>query len=230
VGSRRTLRLQAVLSGAGERRWTTCSAELPYALNWLIWIVFAVEFVALLIVTPDRSRWLLRHPLKVAIVLFTAPFMPASLQSARVLRVLRVVRVFRAAQVAQRLFSLDGLRFATLLVVVTALGGGAAFANVEGREISTWDGVWWAITTMTTVGYGDISPQSDAGRTVAIVVMLVGIGFVALLTGSVAQRFLEGETRQEVDHEAGKASSDLTAELSAIRERLEMIERRLARQ
>jgi Ion channel len=54
------------------------------------------------------------------------------------------------------------------------------------RHRSTWDGVWWAVTTMTTVGYGDITPRTNYGRVVAIVVMLVGIGFIALLTGALA--------------------------------------------
>jgi hypothetical protein len=72
---------------------------------------------------------------------------------------------------------------------LTALSGGAAFAALEeGR--STWDDVWWAVTTMTTVGYGDMYPATTAGRAMAMVVMLVGIGSIAVLTGVVAERFL----------------------------------------
>jgi voltage-gated potassium channel len=51
--------------------------------------------------------------------------------------------------------------------------------------VSAWDGVWWAVTTVSTVGYGDITPTTDGGRAIAITVMLVGIGFVAILTAAV---------------------------------------------
>jgi voltage-gated potassium channel Kch len=78
--------------------------------------------------------------------------------------------------------------------VLVILGGGAAFHALEnnhtGVHISLWDGVWWASATATTVGANDIYPHTDAGRILAITIMLFGIGFVALLTGAVAQRFL----------------------------------------
>ncbi len=99
----------------------------------------------------------------------------------------------RRAPNARRIFSLGGLRYAGLLAILTALGGGAAFAAVEGRAVDTWDNVWWAVTTMTTVGYGDLTPATGLGRIVAMFVMLVGIGFLTLVIGAVSQRFLAGD-------------------------------------
>jgi voltage-gated potassium channel len=112
------------------------------------------------------------------------------LQALRVFRLLRLLRLLRVVRAAKRPFSLDGLRYAALLAVLVVLGGGAAFAAVEdGHEhaVSTWDGVWWAIVTMTTLGYGDLAPNTIDGRIIAIVVMVVGIGFLGLIIGAAAR-------------------------------------------
>ncbi len=121
----------------------------------------------------------------------------------------------RAAVLARRLFSLEGLRDAAVISLVTILAGGAAFAALEkDQDLSAWDGVWWAITTVTTVGYGDITPKSDAGRAIGIMVTIVGIAFVTLLTAAAAERYIE------------KASKDakIDAHLKEISARLEAIE------
>src|SRR5918995_994684 len=100
---------------------------------------------------------------------------------------LPVVRLLWLMAIAHRLrdiFSLQGLRYAALIVFTVVVGGGVIFVAVEpGQDLSAWDGLWWAAETVTTVAYGDIYPTTALGRIVATVVMTVGIGFVALLTG-----------------------------------------------
>lgn len=208
------------------RPWTTVAG----VANWAIWAVFAAELVACLFVARERGRWLREHPLDVVVVCLTPPFLPSSLQAIRALRLLRLVRLFRLAGIARKIFSLAGLRYIALLAVLTALGGGAAFAAAE-KGHSTWDGVWWAVATMTTVGYGDLYPKTSVGRLIGIIVMLVGIGFIAVLTGAVAQRFLapevqaiEAEIADEADSLAG-----IVGEVRAVRDQLVELERRVQR-
>lgn len=198
-------------------------------LNWGIWITFALEVVVMLAVVPSKRRWLRDNPLEVAIVLFTPPFLPASLQALRVFRLLRLARLFRLAPLARRLFSLEGLRYVALLALLTVLGGGAAFAAVE-EHSSTWDGVWWAFTTATTVGYGDEYPVTTLGRVLGMAIMLVGIGFIAILTGAVAQRFLSGQVQEVAEdaHEVEATDVEVLAELREVRSQLDQLEVRLA--
>jgi len=113
--------------------------------------------------------------------------------------------------------------------LLTVLGGGAAFTAVE-KHRSTWDGVWWAITTMTTVGYGDLSPATDWGRLIGIAVMLIGISLFAVFTGAVAQRFLAAtvEEVEDIAIDAEATESEVLSELREVRMRLDRLERRLA--
>jgi len=173
--------------------------------NWAIWSVFAFEVVAMLLVLRDRRAWLRSHLLEVAIVVLTPPFLPSSLQAARLFRLLRLLRLIWLVRFMRELVSQEGIRYAALLAAFTALGGGAAFAEAEHH--STWTGVYWAVSTMTTVGYGDVTPATEAGRAIAMAVMLVGIGFLTLVIGAISQRFIAAEVEQVEDEVAEELSA-----------------------
>jgi voltage-gated potassium channel len=205
-------------SDVGEP-WRTAAV----VADWLIWLAFVAELVIMLAVVPSRRRWLVEHPLDVAIVVLTPPFASALLQSFRLLRLLRLVRLLRLASLARAAFSLVGVRYAGLLAALTAVAGGQAFATAEG--VSSGDGLYWSLTTMTTVGYGDVTPATSTGKVVAVMVILVGIGFVAVLTGAIAQRFI---APQEDAIESGER--ELHDKLDALAERLERLEAGLHRQ
>ena len=109
---------------------------------------------------------------------------------------------------------------------MTVLAGGAAFAAVEPHQ-TTGEGIYWAITTMTTVGYGDLSPTTTKGKMLAAVVILVGVGFVAILTGAVAERFLASEVEREaveVEEELDATGEALLRELQGVRARLDRMD------
>ena len=168
------------------------ASTLAGILNWSIWLLFLGEVVLMLVLVPDRWRWIREHPLEIAIVVLTPPVMPPGLQSLRAVRLLQLLRLVKTASVVRRAFSSRGLAWAASISLVTVVGGGTIFAAVEGsgERISSWDGVWWAITTVTTVGYSEYVPSTAVGRSVAVVVMAVGIGFVAMLTAAAAERFV----------------------------------------
>lgn len=207
-----------------EDRGTTVNL-IGDVLDWLSWGAFATEAVVMLSIVPDRREWLRRHFLEVAIVVLTPPFIGA-FKSIRLLKLLRLLWLFRLAPLARRLFTTAGVKSAALLVALTAVAGGAAFAELEKGQ-STANGVYWAVTTMTTVGYGDPQPTNTSTKILAVVVMLVGIGFVAVLTGAIAQRFLAPDIAEE-EQEYGEieiTNREILAELREVRTRLEALEK-----
>lgn len=107
-----------------------------------------------------------------------------------------------------------------LLAVVLVAAG--AYALGEGGEVSYLDGVWWAVVTLTTVGYGDISPSSVGMRLVAVWVMASGIFSVAIITGVVAAKLsvaaiADADRTPGIDDDFDKLSDDLAHVVERVR-------------
>ena len=156
----------------------------------------------MLFVAPRKWAALRAHWLDVAIIVLTIPLLGKALAWLRLARLLRLARfvviVARALQAEHRLTSGDSLRVAAILTVTAIIIAGAAQRTVAAGEFTTlWDGVWWAVVTVTTVGYGDLYPKSVGGRLIGMALMFVGIGFLSLLTAAVASRFVREERGEE---------------------------------
>ncbi len=193
--------------------------------DWAIWLVFLVEFAAIMILAKDWRSWLRKYPLAPAMLVFTPPFAPAALQALRVFRLLRLLRVARGFQLMSNLLTLDGLRYVMALAVFFVVGGGSVFASVEssvGHHVSTWDGIWWALGTATTEG-SKIEATTNAGRAVAIVLMLTGIGVFSIMTGAIAQHFLSS-TRLEGVEALSRGEKAIMGRLDDLAARLQGVE------
>jgi voltage-gated potassium channel len=183
-----------ILEADGSGGWLTAA----YVANWAIWALFAVELAAVLVVAERKRAALRSHWLDAAVVVLTVPVLGhvlASLRLVRLARLLRLLRVAtivsRAIQAEKRLTSGEALRIAALMTVFVVVVAGAAQATFDAGEFAgIWDGVWWATVTVTTVGYGDLYPKTVAGRLIGMLVMFVGIGFLSVLTATVASRFV----------------------------------------
>jgi len=168
----------------------------------IIWAIFATELGAILALATRKKAALRAHWLDVAIVVLTIPLMGQALSWLRLARFIRLARfgviISRALQAEKRLTSGDSLRIAAILTLAAVVVAGAAQSAVDAGEYATlWDGVWWAVVTVTTVGYGDLYPTTVQGRLIGIILMFVGIGFLSLLTAAIASRFVKQERSDE---------------------------------
>ena len=118
----------------------------------------------------------------------------------------------------------------TATVVIVVAGGAAIRALDHDEYASIWEGMWWALQTVTTVGYGDVTPESVAGRFVAGVVMLAGVAFLAIITAAVTSSFVaRAQEQRGAEHatEEDLAEQRLDARLDDITARLDRVERML---
>ena len=105
----------------------------------------------------------------------------------------------------------NGLIYALYFTIAMILTGSVCISYAE--EMSFWDSIWWAFVTTTTVGYGDISPATPLGRIIAGLLMLVGIGTIGMITGTIATYFLSNRRNISDDKPITniiKTCSDLT--------------------
>jgi voltage-gated potassium channel len=114
---------------------------------------------------------------------------------------------------------------ATQLIVgvtfIVTVGGGLAIRLLDHKEFSDiGTSLWWAVQTVTTVGYGDVVPHETVGRVIGTVVMVTGIGFIAVMTAAVTASLIEQARR----HHAESDESDTSPQLNRIEARLAAIE------
>jgi len=121
------------------------------------------------------------------------------------------------------------VRRATALIIVVSLlvtiGGGLTIWLLDHKEFSDLGtSLWWAVQTVTTVGYGDVVPHQTGGRLIGTVIMLTGIGFIAVMTAAVTASLIEEARRRREASETRGTS----AQLDRIEARLGAIEDALA--
>ena len=207
-------------------KWFTLSMNI---IGWLFTLLFTFEFYLRI--------YCLEHPRKYIVSLFgiidiisifpayLSIFLPAAstLSVLRLMRVLRIFRIFRMERfIEESRFLINALRRSAtkilvfmLFVFIMAVILGATMYGIEGEknpDISSIPrGVYWAVVTITTVGYGDIAPVTATGQFISMIVMLLGYSIIAVPTGIVA-----GDTIEEYrNQEEGISSALLAAQKTA---------------
>lgn len=157
-------------------------------VQWVTWIIFALDLILGIWKAPNKGKYLKTHPLEIVSV--ALPFL-------RPLRLLRVVSfgalVIQKIAVGKQLaITLKVFLFSILIAYIAAVQITITERDVANSNIKSFgDGLWWAVTTVTTVGYGDKFPTTSLGRFLAVGLMLVGISLMGVITASVAAWFVK---------------------------------------
>jgi voltage-gated potassium channel len=174
------------------RTWLTVA-------SWTVWVAFAIDFAVRIVLAHDRITYAVRHWYDVALIALPM------LRPLRLLRLLALMRILNRTAVG----SLAG-RVTTYVMGAAALSMGLGAIAVldaeqgrpEANIVTFGDAMWWAATTVTTVGYGDRYPVTTTGRFVALALMLMGIAVVGAVTASIAAWFVSSVDRERRETDA----------------------------
>jgi len=177
--------------------------EVLRFIDTSILIVFIIDYFTRFFLSKQKIAFVKNNIFDlVAIIPFSSIFRAARL--VRVLRITRLTKLTKVSKVArifrftayigrfyekaQRFLKTNYFNYVIVISIIIILLGAVGLYFVE--DIGFNDALWWAFVTATTVGYGDISPTTSAGRLIAAILMLLGIGFIGMLTGTIATYFL----------------------------------------
>ncbi|MBM7702029.1 potassium channel family protein [Metabacillus iocasae] len=191
----------------------TWSEEGRYhLLDTFVWITFVIDISVRFFSAPRKWEYIKRNPLDIIAVIPLDNVFQLS-RVVRLIRALRLLIIIRryALPVAQALnkYGLSkALSAVTILIFLTSI----PIVHFEPSITNYSDAIWWSIVTATTVGYGDISPETLVGRFIAILLMLFGIGLIGMITGSITSYFLSEENNPD------ETTSYLTSQIKRIDE------------
>jgi voltage-gated potassium channel len=206
--------------------------EIFYVLEWIFTFIFTIEYILRLISIKQPLRYVVSFLGIVDLLAIIPSYLSLVLvgaQSLLVLRALRLLRVFRIFKLTHFLTEMEYLKEAMrsslkkisifmLVVLSLVIILGSVMYLVEKGENgfkSIPESVYWAIVTITTVGYGDIAPATPLGKFIASIMMFIGYGIIAVPTGIITTEIAIAVRGKKHGHETcpgcGKEGNDLDA-------------------
>lgn len=184
------------------------TADAIIAVDWMIWGLFAVEYLIRLYLAPRKLRFMTAN--KIDLLVIALPFLRPLrvIRSARALRLLRSLRavafIGRGMKALRIILTKHKLNHALAFTLAIAVGAALLVEsfernNPEANIKSIPDALWWAATTITTVGYGDHFPVTAGGRGIGVGLMVIGVALFGFLAGSIASYFLDPSKEPEPD-------------------------------
>ncbi len=211
------------------------SADGLRVLDGLVWCVFVLEALVLSLLVRNRPLYWRQNWLNLLIVFGGLPLLfmqhEQALSFLRIVRlILLVVVVIRMGGRSLNMLARHTLRATLLIALFLIVSIGTLVAAIEPKFVTIWDGLWWAVVTISTVGYGDLTPATAEGRLLGTVLIMFGVVVLSMVTANVAA-FLVGlrvdesseeSTREEIKHELL-----ILQRLEAMEERFMRLERLL---
>lgn len=190
-------------------------ARIVWIASWIVWGLFVIDYFVRLSLAADRRRWFLAHLLDLAIVVLPV------VRPLRMLRLVVLVGVLQKAvgNAVRGRILVYTISAVALLIYVASLAILDTERDIPGAKITSFgDAVWWAISTVTTIGYGDLYPITVTGRVIAVLLMIGGISLIGVVTASLASWIVQRVAETDRASQAATAS-----QIDELREEIRML-------
>jgi len=197
--------------------------------DWVIWGFFMTETVLLTFLVNDPKQYLKNNWVNLLIIIFSFPLIWHIFPYATGFRLLRIIVLFsliiQASKTLQKVLGRNHLGSTLVTSFFIIVVAGTLMSVIDPNVHTPIDGIWWAWVTVTTVGYGDIVPASNAGRLFGAVLILMGIGLFTMLTASFAAFFMAEEEKDMIKKEGQniKHLSDIESRLMLLESKLDTL-------
>jgi voltage-gated potassium channel len=164
--------------------------------DWIAWGIFVFYFMMGVILAVARGRYFRENWLILAAIVVSIPVLPNQavfIESVRLVVLLKLLVVYwRSFAEVRDVLSRRGFIYVIVINMILIVGGATLLWVIEPTTLPNGigEGIYWAVVTVATVGYGDIVPTTPAGRMVAVVLILGGVGLLATLTATIASYFV----------------------------------------
>lgn len=186
-----------------EWQWQLLREITPFAsfiVNWVIFVFFVVAFITELLLVRNRWLFIAQNWALPLIILGGLPFLfeyRPLMQPLSALRPLLAIYILFPSLKTLINFFFDGhLRTTLLGAAVVIVIFGILVAGVDPSVKSVWDGIWWALATVSTIGYGDVVPSSALGRLLGAILVVLGVAIFVIITANILAYNLKKETKQ----------------------------------
>ena len=198
------------------------------AVNNGILVIFTVDYFTRFFLAKDKKKFF-KHNIFDLLSIIPVSGLAGIFRWNRIGRAFTILRIARLVGLTGRLnkfIEKDGLLYYIYVTCTVLLISAAMYSVSEKTPFS--NALWWAITTASTVGYGDISPKTTIGRIAGVLLMLVGIGLIGVITSTITDYFSQEDNNQVQDKldVIEKENRELRAELKKLNEHLAKIEKK----
>jgi len=205
----------------------------PYSIiDIQLWFVFVVDYGCRFFSSKEKWRFILENifdllailPLNAIFIVFRLGRIFRLARMTKLLKLTRLLRIIgltgKLERKISRFLRTNGLIYILYVNIFIVLVGSSILSVVEEKSFS--DSLWWALVTVTTVGYGDIIPTSIFGKWLAVLLMLVGIGTIGMLTSALTNFFVKDNPDEQI--KLDKLQDELSSQRMLLERQSEKIE------